>query len=50
MYVYLFQMINYPFVHCVIFRFNDEPGFERKILPQYDDPTVDEVRFEYYCV
>lgn len=43
-------MINYPFVHCVNFRFSDEPGSERKMLPQYDDPIVDEVRFEYYCL
>lgn len=24
-------------------RFNDIPGSERKILPQYDDPVADEV-------
>lgn len=25
-------------------RFNDEPGAERKVLPQYDDPIADEVK------
>ena len=28
----------------LIFRFNDEPGSEKKILPQYDDPVTDEVK------
>ena len=27
------------------FRFNDDPGAEKKMLPQYDDPIADEVWF-----
>lgn len=26
-----------------MFRFNDDPNSEKKILPQYDDPSTDEV-------
>ena len=27
----------------VYIRFNDDPTLEKKMLPQYDDPAVDEV-------
>lgn len=29
----------------LLLRFNDDTGSERTILPQYDDPVVDEVKF-----
>lgn len=40
---YSFQMTNFSCL--LLFRFNDETGSERKILPQYDDPVADEVKF-----
>ena len=35
-----FLFLFFPFCY---FRFNDELGSEKKILPQYDDPVKDEV-------
>lgn len=35
-------MTHSPF-SCYYIRFSDEPGADRKMLPQYDDPVADEV-------
>lgn len=40
-------MIHSLFFHFYCIRFSEEPGTEKKILPQYDDPVADEVDFYF---
>ena len=37
------------FFYLLTFRFNDETGSEKKILPQYDDQVTEEVKFISCC-
>lgn len=35
---------------CLIFRFNDDPSVEKKLLPKYDDPATEEVFSSFFLL